>query len=196
MDEGRKRIVEWVGAKVLPHESEVRAWLRRSFVSPADRDDILQEAYCRLAALHDVSHILDARSYFFQVVRNVVLEQVRRARIVRIETVAEIDALNIGDDGPSPERVTAGRRELARVMALIAALPERCRRVVELRKIHGVSQREIAERLGISENTVENEATRGLRLVLAALADRDSARTSTSKSSKDHEPTRERNTDR
>jgi RNA polymerase sigma-70 factor (ECF subfamily) len=195
MDESRRRIVAWVGAQVLPHEAEVRAWLRRSLVSPNDREDILQEAYCRLSALHDVAHITSPRSYFFQVVRNVLLEQVRRARIVQIETVAEIDALDMGADEPSPEQIAIGRRELARVMELIAALPERCRRVVELRKIHGVSQREIAARLGVTEGVVENEANRGLRLVLAALADTDAAPNRTAKNSNGHERLRQRNTD-
>lgn len=175
MDERRQRIVAWVGSRVLPHEAEVRAWLRRSLVSPADADDVLQEAYCRLAMLDDVDHIANPRAYLFQTARNIVLEQVRRARIVRIETVTEIDALSIEQDEPSPERIAAGRRELARVLALIAALPERCRRVVELRKIHGVPQREIARRLGVTENTVENESVRGLRLVLKALAETDAA---------------------
>ncbi len=56
---------------------------------------------------------------------------------------------------------------------LIAALPERCRRIFEMRKIEGVSQREIARRLGVTEHVVENEAVRGLRAILAAMTEQD-----------------------
>jgi len=42
-------------------------------------------------------------------------------------------------------------------------LPERCREVFTLRRIHGVSQKEIAARLGISEKTVENQSVLALR---------------------------------
>jgi RNA polymerase sigma-70 factor (ECF subfamily) len=45
----------------------------------------------------------------------------------------------------------------------VAALPERCRQVVTLRMAFGLSQREIAARLGITENTVERQMGKGIR---------------------------------
>lgn len=166
MTDARGKVAAWLGSHILPHEGDVRAWLRRVLRNPRDVNDLIQEAYCRIATVSDTSRIQEPRAYFFRVVRNVALEQFRRARVVRIESVAEMGALTIADEAPSPERVAAGRSELALVQELIAALPERCRKVVELRKIHGMSQREIAQQLGISENSVEHEVTRGLRLVL------------------------------
>jgi len=173
VSEGRARIVAWLGREILPHEAAVRAWLRRSFAAAGDVDDILQETYCRLAALSTIDHIGEPRAYFFQAARSVALEQIRRARVVRIETVSEIEALDLALEEPSAERIVSGRRELERVRGLIAALPDRCRRIFELRKIEGVSQREIAQRLGVSENVVENEAVRGLRAILAAMTEQD-----------------------
>src|SRR5689334_6262761 len=76
----RSDIVLWVGRHILPLEGEVRRWLRKAAVAPADVDDVIQEAYCRIAGLDAVSHIKEPRAYFFQVVRNILLEQVRRAR--------------------------------------------------------------------------------------------------------------------
>jgi RNA polymerase sigma factor (sigma-70 family) len=144
MEDHRRRVVAWVGAHVMPYEGGVRAWLRRSLASPDDIDDLIQEAYARMAALDSIDHIERPDAYFFQIVRNLLTEQMRRSRIIRIEAATEIDSLSIYSDEPSPERVTAARRELARVRELIAGLPDRCRRIFELRKIHGVPQREIA----------------------------------------------------
>lgn len=168
MDEARRKIVLWVGAKVMPHEGDVRLWLRRSRVPQADADDLIQEAYCRMAALSSVEHIDRPDAYFFQIVRNLLNEQIRRSRVVRIEAAAEIESMSDADD-LSPERITAARRELARVQGLIAGLPERCRRIFELRKIHGLPQRDIARMLGVSESVVENDAIKGLRLILQTL---------------------------
>jgi len=169
MDDRRDRIVAWVGAYILPHEGAVRAWLRRSLVSQDDIDDLIQEAYCRIAALDGVDHIDRPRSYFFQVVRMLLAEQFRRSRIVRIDAVAEMDSLAIASEQPSPEQAAGARGELARVQRLIAQLPDRCRRIFELRKVEGLPQREIARRLGITESVVENEAVRGLRLIMASI---------------------------
>lgn len=177
MAQSRHEIVAWVGAHILPHEGDVRAWLRRSRLADDAVDDVVQEAYCRIAALKDVGHIEDGRAYLFRTVRNVALEQIRRARIVRLDSVTEIEALNVVDSGPSPEQVVAGRRELTRVQQLIEGLPERCREVFKLRRIQGVSQREIARRLGVTENVVEAQAVRGLKLILAGLAAQESERT-------------------
>lgn len=171
MNEDRRKIVAWVGAHLMPHEPAVRRWLRRSLVSRDDVDDLIQEAYCRIASLDAVDHIERPDRYFFQTVRMLLAEQVRRSRIVRIESVTEIDSLSIYSDEPSPERITAARRELAKVQTLIEGLPDRCRRIFELRKIHGVPQREIARMLGVTESTVENDGVKGMRLIMQALRD-------------------------
>lgn len=171
MTQSRAEIVAFVGGHILPHEADVRAWLRRSGSASADIDDIVQEAYCRLAALESVAHIVNGRAYFFRMTRNIAIEKIRRARVVRIDCITEIDALNVVDEGPSPERVVASRRELGRVRQLIEGLPERCRQIFTLRRIHGLSQKETAARLGISENVVEMQSARGLRLILRALSE-------------------------
>lgn len=158
-------VIAWVGTQILPHEAELRLKLRRS-VRPEDLEDVIQEAYCRIASLTQVSHIRNGRAYLFTTARMIVLERLRRARIVQIETVSELDAIEVSDDMPSPERIAGARRELQLVRELIAQLPDRCRRIVELRKIEGLSQREIAQRMGVSEHVVENDVTRGLKQIL------------------------------
>jgi RNA polymerase sigma-70 factor (ECF subfamily) len=57
----------------------------------------------------------------------------------------------------------ARAEDLALLIKAIQALPDRCRQIVTLRKIYGLSQREVADRLGISEHTVEAQGAIGLR---------------------------------
>ncbi len=168
----RHQFLDWVGREILPHERDLRAWLRRS-LNPDDLDDVIQESYCKIAAVDDFRQIRSGRAYLFTTARRVVLMRIRRARVVKIETVAEIETLKTAGDEFSPERITAGRNELSRVSELIASLPERCRRVIELRKIDGLSQREVAERMGLPEHIVENDVVKGLKLILKQLAEGD-----------------------
>lgn len=168
-EDKRRRLMAWVAGKVMPHEGDVRAWLARSNMRQEDVDDVIQEAYCRLAALASFDQIDRPGAYFFSIARNLMIGQMRRGRIVDIAALAEIEALAPYDDRPSPEREVAGRIELARVKELVASLPERCRRVVEMRKIEGLPQRDIAGRMGIPESIVENEGVKGIKLILAAL---------------------------
>jgi RNA polymerase sigma factor (sigma-70 family) len=164
--QSRKDIIAWVGSHVLPHEAAVRSWLKRWTGRVQDIDDVIQEAYCRLAAMDDVTHVGNGRAYLFQTTRNIVLEQVRRSKIVRIDNLADMSFLNIMDDAPSVDRVVSGARELQRVEQLIEGLPPKCRQVFILRRVHGVPQRDIAERLGLTQAAVEKHAARGLKLIL------------------------------
>jgi RNA polymerase sigma-70 factor (ECF subfamily) len=169
--ENRAALLAFVGTQILPHEADLRQWLTRLGVKADERDDIVQEVYCRLLRMERTDHIQDARAYLFRSARNIVLEQVRRNRVVSIMTVQNLDDLGMADHAPDPEKATSARAELTRVLGLIGALPERCRQVFELRKVHGLSQAETARRLDISENVVEKETAKGLSLILRTLAD-------------------------
>jgi RNA polymerase sigma-70 factor (ECF subfamily) len=191
MDEGRARIVAWVGREILPHEADVRAWLRRSLASDAEVEDIIQDAYCRLLSLSATSHIASPRAYFFTAARAVALDRLRRSRIVRMEAITEIENLHVVLDEPSPERVTSARRELERVRRLIAGLPERCRRIFEMRKIQGLSQREIAQIMGVTETIVENDVVKGQRLILRAIAQGETSEGLQPQATENHERARD-----
>jgi len=170
LSQSRREIITWVGSNIVPHEGDLRSRLRRMAVPEDEISDIVQDAYVKIAKLDSVTHIRNGRSYFFTTARTMLLDRIRRERIVRIDSMTEIEALRLADDDPGPERRVSARLELERVRRLIDGLPERCREIFELRRVEGVSQREIAARLGLPEHIVEAQAARGLKLILKALA--------------------------
>jgi RNA polymerase sigma factor (sigma-70 family) len=162
--------LHWVASHILPHEAEVRGWLRRHVrtLGTHDIDDLVQEAYTRLWSA-DYGHIANGRSYLFAVIRNLLLEQARHARVVPMERLGEIDMLLIPSDEPGPDRRASARQELERLERIVAELPERCRRAFELQKFHGLTQREIALEMNITEKTVEKHLAVALARVLEIL---------------------------
>jgi RNA polymerase sigma-70 factor (ECF subfamily) len=161
----------WLAQYVLPHEPALRAWLRRRRIDGLETDDVVQETYAVLSALPAVGHITSPRAYAFQTAQSLVLRHLRRARIVRIDAIGDVESLTAALDEPSPEDHTASRQALRQVCLLIAALPPKCREAFLLRKIDGLSQRQIAERMRISESTVEKHIGRALRVLMAAIRD-------------------------
>lgn len=159
-----------MGSNIVPHESALRARLRSLGVPEDEIGDIVQDAYLKIAKLDSVRHIRNGRAYFFATARTLLLDRLRRERIVRIDSMTELQALTFADDEPGPEQRVTAAQELDRVLGLIRVLPDRCREIFELRRLQGLPQREIAERLGLPEHTVEAQATRGLKLILKALA--------------------------
>ena len=159
----------WLGRHVLPHEPALRVWLRRRRLEGLEIDDVIQETYTRLIAADSIAHIRDAKSYAFQVAGSVVVDHLRRMKVVSIASVTDLDNLDMPSPEPSPERQVIDREELHRLAQLIATLPGRVRDVFTLRRVYGLSQREVAERLGIAESTVEKHMARGFLLMLAEL---------------------------
>ena len=180
----------WVASHILPHEGEVRGWLRRRMrtLSPADIDDLMQEAYSRLWSA-EYRHVTNGRSYLFAVVRNLLLEQARHARIVPMVRLGEIDALLIPTEEPGPDRRISARQELERLERIVGDLPEQCRRAFQLQKFQNFSQREIAQEMKITEKTVEKHLAAALVRVLGILkeADADEATHGTQPKSSTHD---------
>ena len=156
----------WLGRHVLPHEPQLRAWLRRRNLGGLEVEDIIQETYTRLVAAESVAHVHDAKNYAFQVAGSVVIDHLRRMKVVPISSLPDLDYLEVASEEPSPERQAIDRDELNRLAQMIAALPGRVREVFTLRRVHGLPQREVARRHGLSESTVEKHMARGFLIML------------------------------
>src|SRR5690349_10264630 len=88
----------WLANNALPHEPALRAWLSQRRVIKLEVDDIVQETYAVLVELPSVAHIQNPKSYIFSIAHSIVLQHVRRLRVVSIEAMAEIDRLGIYTD--------------------------------------------------------------------------------------------------
>ncbi len=160
----------WLAQNVLPHEPALRGWLIRHVRDHADVDDVIQECYALLMSMDEVDHIHNVRGYLFTAAKSVVLQGLRRAKVVQIDSVGEIERLDVADEHPSPESHASAVQEMRYLEQCIGQLPAKCRRVFLLRKMQGMPQRDIAARLGISENTVEKHIVKALKYLGQALA--------------------------
>lgn len=156
----------WLARHVLPHEAALRAWLMRWRIADLLADDVVQEAYAVLAARVSVDDIRNPRSYFFQTARSIILMHLRRSRVVSIRAVEDIDRIGAAADEPTPERQVSDREELHQLATAIAQLPELGRQALTLRVIDGLSQREVGERMGISENAAQKHIARSIHALM------------------------------
>ncbi|MGS2722739.1 RNA polymerase sigma factor [Porticoccus sp. GXU_MW_L64] len=137
----------------------VRTLVRMS-VAPADVDDILQETLARTIDADQTNSIEFPKSYLFSVSRNMVLrEQKRKSREVLTsidEAIADENAHESSDD-------LYYRQMLAVFWAAMDSLPQAQRRAIMLRRIYGLSQKEVAEKMNVSVSSVEKYFAQGIR---------------------------------
>ncbi len=166
-------ISAWIGREILPHERAVRGWISRRWSHVLDPNDVIQEAYCRIASLTSVDHIHNPAAYFHRTAQIVATDIMRRSGIINFTPMTENEWLNVIDSEPLADRTMEADQELERVNALLSELSDTCRRAIELRRIEGVSQREAAQRLGVSEDVIRNHLVRGVQKVLKTMIDQD-----------------------
>ncbi len=159
----------WFVDEVLPQEAMLERFLRRNWRDMDEIADLRQEVYARVYDGCARGKPESAQAFLLTTARNLLIDRARHAQIVSIETYADIEALAPTLDELSPERHLAARSELKLLQLALNLLPARCREVIELRKIEGLSQREVAARMGITEDTVERQVSKGVRALAQAL---------------------------
>jgi RNA polymerase sigma-70 factor (ECF subfamily) len=147
-------------------------FLRRNWRHPDDITDLRQEVYVRIYEAAEHNRPALVQPFVFAVARNLLIDRARRGQIVAIDSIADMAELDVWVDELTPERHATGRSELRLLQAALETLPARCREVVTLRKIDGMSQRDVAGQMGITENTVERQVSNGMRALAAALLSR------------------------
>ena len=149
--------------EVEPHVPELRSWLAARFRVAGDLDDIIQEVYIRVIRARERGGVRSVRAFLFLAARNATLDLFRRRSTNVVNYVDNLAALLVVEDKPDAAETAACNHELEMLADAMRALPDRCRQVFTLRKIYGISQKEIAVQLGISEHTVEVQVCNGAR---------------------------------
>jgi len=125
----------------------------------------MQESYLRVWKARAVQPINSAKAFLFTVARRLALNTLRRERRSPILVVSDLSRLFALDEGPDAADLAVAHQEIELLVDAVSLLPARCREIFVLRRLQGVPQKEIADRLGLSEQTVQVQATRGLHRV-------------------------------
>jgi len=137
--------------------SDLRRFIRRRVQSDHVADDLLQETFlrihCGINALRGADRLA---AWVYQIARNVIHDHYRKTSSGNV-SLAEADPVDDRDGGSSHLAERAGEW----LDELVQQLPEPYRDAVELSQIQGLTQREVAERLGLSISGAKSRVQRG-----------------------------------
>ncbi len=150
-----------------PVSNFIRSLVKQNSVA----EDLTQDVFVNLwNSRHALGEVRYLNSYIYTSARNAVIDYMRRSHDTSRTMSSEISELADGD--LLDERYFALEKELLIRMA-VENFPERRREIFRMSRFEGMSNEEIAETLGISKKTVENQinlATRDLRKIVSTLS--------------------------
>src|SRR6187399_1438828 len=148
----------------LENEAALKRFLRRFIKSREGADDLAQEAFLRAFAAESNRVIESPKAFLFKVARNLALNELARQATATITPLGDFEGQEVLEDSSQAavDDAVDGRERIRMLARAIAALPPQCAKVFILRKMQGLSQKEIAARLDISVRTVENHVALGL----------------------------------
>lgn len=158
---------DWLLMAALAHEAVLRKVLYGYTRNVADVDELLQETYARLlvaGARMQPRDVGSVRAFAITIARNSALDWVRHRTLVPIALLGDFELFEPEDERASPERQVSAKQDLSFAIACAQRLPRKCRRVFVLRQIYGYGEQEVARRLGISPNTVQQHMQKAKRL--------------------------------
>lgn len=158
----------WFVREILVHEAALVRYLRRLWPRSDELHDLRQEIYIRIYEAAKRSRPDSPKNFLFATARNLISDRIRRSRVVSIEALGDLSEQEIIVDEMSPERRVTAREDLKRLTRAFGSLHPKCREVVWLRKVDQLSQKEVAQRLGISVRTVEGHIFVGMRQLAEA----------------------------
>lgn len=150
----------------LAHRRELQIYLAEKLRDPETAADLTQETFLRYAEQGGGAAIAHDRSYLYRTARNLAIDHVRQTARRRTTTSSHEDMEHIRDDRPSLEDATDARQKLARLRDAIDELPERTQRIFTLARVDGLTYAEVADRLGISESSVQKHLAKALHHVM------------------------------
>jgi RNA polymerase sigma factor (sigma-70 family) len=159
MAEPRKAFVE----RLFAHRGALQAFFFRRLRTKSDAADLVQEVYLRMLRLKDGDSILNPEAYLFTVAANLLKENAavdrRQARAVDVE---EADDAQPGAQVPGFDTALDTERRVERLRVVLEELSPKCCAAVLLQYRHGLSYRQIAERLEVSPRMVKKYLTQAL----------------------------------
>ncbi len=136
----------------LAYETQLKGFVQKRISDKDEANDILQQLYLKIYKnCEQLPEVKNIKAWLYQITRNAVYDFFRESS--RYESVSDIELEELPDDT---------RHDVeALIEPLIGLLPEEYAEALRLSELEGVSQKEIAERLGISYSGAKSRVQRG-----------------------------------
>jgi len=168
-----RRTMSAVSTAFLENYDFLKRFLARFFSASQDIEDVAQEAYLRAYVAEQKKDIEQPKAYLFRIAKNLALTKLTKKSEKITDYIEECSPSVVIGYGAAADSEVEALESLGLYCDAVAALPEKCRQVFLLRKVHGLAHKEIAERMSLSVSSVEKYLLKGVLECRAFMLDHD-----------------------
>ena len=145
-----------IAAIYTDHQAWLKNWLTRRLKCQYSAADLSHDAFLRLITGATPGHRLrEPRAYLMLIVNRLLINRYRRKQVEE-EALRQVATLLSDCDERDPARIASAQDLLAHIIQLLTEeLPEKPRRAFLMARLEGLSYRQIAARLKVSESSVK-----------------------------------------
>jgi len=142
----------------------------RFILDRAESEEIVQDFFVKFWQRHHEIQLTDSlRGYFFSSVKHSCFNYLKH-RKVKQKYINALSKLSENHMVYDPDLYIASELQL-KIKCAIDHLPDKCREVFNMSRIHGLKNEEIASELNISKRTVETHITHAIKQLRGELKD-------------------------
>ena len=156
----------------LQHQASLRNYISRFMVSSHEIDDVSQETFLRAYKAEQTVAIDQPKAFLFRVAKNMLLSELDKKSRKMIDYVEDYEQDNAQFRSDSLEDDLVAQQRLGAFCEAVATLTPTCRKVVLMKKVYGLSYKEIARRMNVSVSAVEKHLIKGGKRCEEVLAER------------------------
>lgn len=153
--------------------ARLQRYISRFCNTREEAEDLTQEAFLRVLEVGSKGNILYPQAYLYRTARNLSLNMLASKAHQLSSYIEDLADPNVIEEGVSLETQVGHEQRFELFCHAALDLPERCREVLILRKVYGLSQKQVAQRLDISVSTVEKHLAKALTRCAAYVEHRD-----------------------
>lgn len=143
------------------YRNKVKGFAVMMVPTQVDPEEIVQEVFVKLWLKKEaVDPEKDFQSYLFSIAKHLILDHFKSAVNRKLYFVGEHFQQDMLAEETPETMIPANAEE--KLQKLIEEIPERRREIFRLSRFEGLSYKQIAERLNISENTVDSQIRNAL----------------------------------
>lgn len=154
------------------HHKALRRFISRHMVPISDIDDISQEAFLRAYQAERKKPIEQPKAFLFRIAKNLMLSESGKKSRRITDYIEDFEYTEILAEGENLEDNIMAQQKLGIYCEAVATLTPQCRRAFLLKKVYGMTHKEIASHMGIAVSTVEKHLVKGVRQCDTVIAER------------------------